>query len=823
MRAGGKVSLLGGLCLLMSVAAVSLTGVGEALADVIPTPVTMAGTLSSGTNSGTSITVPAGMAVTDTATLSGQNADIATGSVTYTVYSDPACSVPVNDASSTETITTAGMLPPSTGVMLPGGTYYWQASYSGDASNDPSTSDCGQAVETVTPTTTTVTTSLAGGGYNGPAISVPAGTQVTDSSTLAGANAGAATGTVTYTVYSDAACTLRVTSAGAEPVTQGTVAASVPVVLSVGTYYWQAAYSGDPDDAPSLSNCDEVETVTQAPATVEASLSGGGAITTVPAGTAVTDSATLSGPDASGATGSITYTLYSDSVCSVPVSTEIVPITTAGKLPASSPVALTLAGTYYWQVSYSGDSDNAGSTTSCGQPGQVEMVTPVQQQTSLTALMSGGGRTGTAISVPAGTAVTDSATLSGVNFAAATGSVTYTVYANSACTTAVFTGTPEQITTRGTLPASASVSLSTPGTYYWQASYSGDANNAAAKSACGSGGDVETVTPAPAATTLTTSLLSAATSGPSITVQVGTPVRDSAHLAGIDAANATGTVTYKVYSNAACSTLVAAGSVTVTGGVVPSSPAQTLIKPGTYYWTAAYSGDPGNKSSASGCGAQKQTVTPAPVVDTVSSAKASHTASVNVSTTAPGDLLVAFVSGRGPAGKSQSASVSGGLGWTLVGRENTGRGDAEIWDARAGGVLHRLRVTTTQRYSGWTVTLTVVAFKNAAGVGRHATFHSGAGAPTGTLATSKNDSLVFAVGDDWLNSAPRTPGAGQVIDYQSTDPAHDTYWVQATKSATARAGTRVTINDTKPARDPYNLVLAEILWALLSTGGRPRN
>jgi hypothetical protein len=53
-------------------------------------------------------------------------------------------------------------------------------------------------------------------------------------------------------------------------------------------------------------------------------------------------------------------------------------------------------------------------------------------------------------------------------------------------------GTPESITTAGTLPVSQSVGLSTPGTYYWQAVYSGDSSNDGSTSSCGS--EVETVT-----------------------------------------------------------------------------------------------------------------------------------------------------------------------------------------------------------------------------------------------------------------------------------------------------------------------------------------
>jgi PQQ-like domain len=118
--------------------------------------------------------------------------------------------------------------------------------------------------------------------------------------------------------------------------------------------------------------------------------------------------------------------------------------------------------------------------------------TPGQALTATSTSLSGGGQSGASISVPENTAVSDTATLSGTNASTATGTVTYSVYSDSGCTTAVRTGTAENITTPGTLPASSPVTLSTPGTYYWQASYSGDSANAASMSACGS--EVETVT-----------------------------------------------------------------------------------------------------------------------------------------------------------------------------------------------------------------------------------------------------------------------------------------------------------------------------------------
>jgi hypothetical protein len=117
--------------------------------------------------------------------------------------------------------------------------------------------------------------------------------------------------------------------------------------------------------------------------------------------------------------------------------------------------------------------------------------TPTPAATTLTTSLSGGGQTGTSINVAPGTAVTDQATLSGTAASTATGSVTYNVYSDNLCTTLVSAGTAEPITTAGTLPASSAVSESTAGTYYWQAVYSGDANNAASTSQCN---ELETVT-----------------------------------------------------------------------------------------------------------------------------------------------------------------------------------------------------------------------------------------------------------------------------------------------------------------------------------------
>jgi hypothetical protein len=226
--------------------------------------------LTGGTASGEQITVPQGTAVSDHGVLSGPESPSATGTVEYRVYSDPACKSLVTSAGSVSVA--GGTAPPSTPQTLGLGTYYWQASYSGDGNNNASTSPCGSEVLTVSASTeeepegeadpTTVVTSLSGGGQTGASISVGEGIAASDRATIRGTNAVEATGTVSYAIYSDNACTKPVTGAGSVSVAGGVVPASNPTTLPAGTYYWQASYGGDKGNLPSKSACGtEVENV----------------------------------------------------------------------------------------------------------------------------------------------------------------------------------------------------------------------------------------------------------------------------------------------------------------------------------------------------------------------------------------------------------------------------------------------------------------------------------------------------------------------------------------------------------------------------------
>ena len=82
-------------------------------------------------------------------------------------------------------------------------------------------------------------------------------------------------------------------------------------------------------------------------------------------GAAIHDTATLSGGHTP--TGTITFHVFSTASCHTALSTFVtagVSVTGTGKYTSASATP-TVAGTYYWRVSYSGDANNAGTTEPC--------------------------------------------------------------------------------------------------------------------------------------------------------------------------------------------------------------------------------------------------------------------------------------------------------------------------------------------------------------------------------------------------------------------------------------------------------------------------
>ena len=210
------------------------------------------------------------------------------------------------------------------------------------------------------------------------------------------------------------------------------------------------------------------------------------------------------------------------------------------------------------------------------------------------------------------------------------------------------------------------------------------------------------------------------------------------------------------------------------------------------------------------------------VVNTVGrSTRSTSLVSGTFSTTAGNELLLALIStdnGNNESPTTVTNVTGGGLTWTLVRRTNAALGDSEIWRAFAPAVLAGVTVTATFSQSV-AAEITVMSFKGVDTTGTNGSGAIGAtgsanalsGAPSASLVTTRNNSYVVGVGNDWDGAIARTVGPGQTLVSQFLAAAGDTFWVQRTTNLVVAAGTTVTINDTAPTDHRYNLTIVEVV------------
>jgi hypothetical protein len=386
------------------------------------------------------------------------------GSVNFNVYQGLACAG--SPSVSENGVSLASGFATSSAYAVGAGGLSFRVHYNHDANNVDGDGSCQPVAATAN--AVTITTSLS-------ATSIAAGGSVHGSATLNNETANAG-GAVTYSIYSDNACQIPFGGAGNKSVTNGVVADSDNVQFNnPGTYYWQAVYHGDANNSPATSTCSLGELTVQTSQTNSPTI-----VTTLSTTTpiwvneSVNGKATLNGETAN-AGGTVTYRVFTDNACTNLWANAGSQAVTNGNVPDSSPVLFNLAGTYYWQSVYNGDALNNKATSTCSNALTVQSPPSGKNSPTLATTLS-------TTSIQTGTSVHDSAVLTGET-ANAGGTVTYKVYTNNSCTN-LFVNAGVKTVTNGTVPDSDNVLFSAAGTYYWQAVYSGDAQNNAASSTC---------------------------------------------------------------------------------------------------------------------------------------------------------------------------------------------------------------------------------------------------------------------------------------------------------------------------------------------------
>ncbi|MEU7825848.1 hypothetical protein [Catellatospora sp. NPDC049133] len=315
--------------------------------------------------------VPLGEPIFDRARLTGGYQP--TGTLTFNLYG-PGDDVCEEAPITTSPVTVNGNGPYRSASFTPTvpGTYRWRADYSGDANNAIAGTACNDELEQVTvravPTLATNVTDPE----------VDLGAAVSDTATLTGGLR--ATGTIVFTLYGpdDEDCATDPVFTSDEIAVDGddTYESGDFTPDAAGTYRWIATYSGDAGNEEVATQCgDPNETVVVRGDQVTPVLTTRVSRGTTYLGKPVTDIATLSGGD--DPTGTITFNLYGpgDATCSrTPVFTSVVDVTTGNGDYTSGEFRPRVPGTYQWVAEYSGDENNTGVVTDCGDPAEQFIV-----------------------------------------------------------------------------------------------------------------------------------------------------------------------------------------------------------------------------------------------------------------------------------------------------------------------------------------------------------------------------------------------------------------------------------------------------------------
>src|SRR5437879_4186088 len=303
-----------------------------------------------------------------------------TGTITFTLYGPNDATCTVVAFTDTKLVSGNADYTSSSFTAIQAGTYHWRASYSGDLNNNAAgPTACADPAEAVvvTKASPALTTTASG--------SVAAGGSVNDVAHLTlGTNP---TGTITFTLYSDAECTISglvFTSSAIVDHGNGDYASGPFTATQAGTYHWRASYSGDGNNnAAGPTACAdpaEAAVVTKASPALTTTASG-----SVAAGGSVNDVAHLT--LGTNPTGTISFTLYgpNDATCTVVAFTDTKLVSGNADYTSSSFTAIQ-AGTYHWRASYSGDlNNNAAGPTACADPAEAVVVTKASPALTTTA------------------------------------------------------------------------------------------------------------------------------------------------------------------------------------------------------------------------------------------------------------------------------------------------------------------------------------------------------------------------------------------------------------------------------------------------------
>jgi hypothetical protein len=463
-----------------------------------------------------------------------------TGTLSFQVCSDSACNAVVQSGSASGIANGANGSWAPTG--LPDGTYHWNVQATDSVGNQSawSTPTRSFTVDTTPPGLPTLDTPVAGGRANTTQLATTfVDSDLTD------------TGTVTFEFCSDPACsTVLSSSTSATQVSGGTsVSWTATGAGGDGTYYWHArAQDLLGNQTPSWTPVQSFVLDTNPPDTPTLGAPTDGSYL----GAAPTLHATFKSSDV-GDRGTITFELCSDATCgSVLVAHDSASNLADGAAGSWAPTGLT-DGPHYWQALATDAAGNV-SGSSTVQSFTLDMTDPSVP-------------TFDAVAARAQTTPQLSATFADPP-ASDSGTLRFELCADSACTSLLQSHTASGVANN--TKANWTPSSLADGIYYWRVQATDSAAHSSAWSAASSFA-VDTTPPGLPA------FVSPANADRVNVTQLAATFVDSDP-------NDTGTVTFQLCSDAACSTVLTSSTSATVGGGTGVSWAPGGLADGTYYW-----------------------------------------------------------------------------------------------------------------------------------------------------------------------------------------------------------------------------------------------